>query len=502
VAVNVVAVVAAPFLAACSDPGGALGPAPTAARLSAAVKPGVTDLIPGEYIVTFADSVRDVRGVGRALVAQAGGTMRFEYESAIRGFAARLPGAAVDGIRRNPRVARIEQDWVVDASDVQTPVPSWGLDRIDQRPNSLDDGYSYSNSGAGVNAYILDTGIRATHMDFNGRAVAGFTAIDDGNGTSDCRGHGTHVAGVIGGRRYGVAKGVTLYAVRVLGCDGKGTGSGLVAGVDWVTRNRILPAVANMSLGSASSATLQQAVQNSIAAGVFYAVAAGNASVDACTITPANVAAAMTVGASNEYGSAESYSNYGRCVDVYAPGRAVISTWHTSDSAHTGLSGTSAASPHVTGAAALVLGARPGASPTEVTNALLNDATPSALSTVAQGTPNLLLFTGFIAGPSEAPAPSSGAGPVPDQPPTARFTTNNCPRGTCAFDATGSTDDRGVARLTWDFGDGSSMTVAGDQRTTSHSFRAAGTYVSRLTVIDGGGQSSTTTRSITVKRVF
>ena len=509
---HVPAVVAlALVLAGCADQITPAGPAsPTTPRLAAivgaAAANGAGEVVPDEYIVVFRDSVRDVPARAKELVAAQGGTLRFTYSSAIRGFSAHLPPTAVDALARNPRVASVEADQVVRASDVQSPVPSWGLDRIDQRAATLDYSYTYPNAGAGVRVYILDSGIRATHADFGGRAVGAFTAINDGNGTADCTGHGTHTAGTVGGRTYGVAKAVTLYAVRVLGCDGSGTSSGVIAGVDWVTKNRVLPAVANMSLGGSTSSTLAQAVQNSIAAGVVYAVAAGNSSIDACTIVPANVAAAITVGASNEYGSAESYSNYGKCVDLYAPGRSIISTWYTSDSAYAGMSGTSMASPHAAGAAALYLGANPTASPAEVASALTGNATSGVLTGVGSGSPNLLLYTGFMGAsssgsPPSAPDTSTTPAPAPaDQPPVASFTAN-CRKGSCTFDATASSDDVGITGYAWDFGAGSGEASGASLVTVNFSYGTAGTYVVTLTVVDAAGQASASQHTVTVRRL-
>src|SRR5262249_51466616 len=231
---------------------------------------------------------------------------------------------------------------------------TWGIDRIDQRNLPLSGTYTYNFTGAGVHAYIIDTGIRATHQNFGGRVSSqGFTAINDGNGTNDCNGHGTHVSGTVGSSTYGVAKGVTLHAVRVLSCSGSGSTSGVIAGVDWVTQNRILPAVANMSLGGGVSTALDTAVNNSINSGVTYAIAAGDT--NPCTLSPARVAAALTVGATTMTDARSSFSNFGTCVDLFAPGSSITSTWNTSDTATNTISGTSMATPHVTGVAALYL---------------------------------------------------------------------------------------------------------------------------------------------------
>jgi subtilisin family serine protease len=243
-----------------------------------------------------------------------------------------------------------------------------------------------------VNVYVIDTGIRRTHTQFGSRAFVGFDAINDGRNTSDCNGHGTHVAGTIGGSTYGVAKGVRLFAVRVLRCNGSGTTSGVIAGVDWVTRNRVTPAVANMSLGGGASTALDTAVRNSIAAGVTYAVAAGNANTNASGQSPARVGEAITVGATTQSDARSSFSNFGSVVDIFAPGSSILSAWYTSNSATATLSGTSMASPHVAGVAARYLESTPAATPAQVRNEIVNNATANRLSGVPSGTANRLLF--------------------------------------------------------------------------------------------------------------
>jgi aqualysin 1 len=497
---------------ACSDtalPTGAPTEGTTSGnpQVSSTSRSNREDVIPDQYIIRLVDSVSDVPGLAKRISAQYGKDPLYTFTTAVKGFAARIPKQAIEGLSHNPNIASIEEDAVMELTDVQTPAPSWGLDRIDQRSSTLDGSYAYANNGAGVSVYIIDSGIRTTHVDFGGRASGAFTAINDGNGTNDCSGHGTHVAGTVGGRTYGVAKAVRLYAVRVLGCDGSGSTSGVIAGVDWVTKNHVAPAVANMSLGGSSSSTLAQAVQNSIASGVVYAVAAGNSAVDACTITPANVAAALTVGASNQYGWSESYSNTGTCVDLYAPGRAIISTWNSSDTAYAGLSGTSMASPHVAGAAALVLAANPTATATDVAKTIVANATGGALTSVGAGTPNLLLFTGFLGGtaqvPSTPPDTTPTVTPSPpstttDQPPVASFS-SSCPKGTCTFDASTSSDDVGIASYVWDFGDGASSVATSSQKVT-HAYKSTGTFTVRLSVMDTAGQSSTVTRLVSIRK--
>jgi subtilisin family serine protease len=274
------------------------------------------------------------------------------------------------------------------------PDAPWGLDRIDQRALPLSTTYTYTNTGAGVTAYVIDTGIRLSHQDFGGRAASGFDAVDGGS-ADDCNGHGTHVSSSLGGDTYGVAKGTELVAVRVLDCFGDGTLSGAIAGVDWVVADHEpgQPAVANMSLGGPGSTALDTAVGSLIADGVTVVGAAGNSSADACTSSPARVPAVVTVAASSSSDAFGPFSNWGPCVDVIAPGVTITGAWHTGDDATNEISGTSMASPHAAGAAAKVVQAYPGAGPDVVADAVLGVATPDAITDAPGGTPDLLLFS-------------------------------------------------------------------------------------------------------------
>uniref|UniRef100_UPI003467EDD9 Extracellular serine proteinase n=1 Tax=Thermus sp. (strain Rt41A) TaxID=32063 RepID=UPI003467EDD9 len=277
---------------------------------------------------------------------------------------------------------------------VQSPA-TWGLDRIDQRTLPLDGRYTYTATGAGVHAYVVDTGILLSHQEFTGRIGKGYDAITPGGSAQDCNGHGTHVAGTIGGTTYGVAKGVTLHPVRVLDCNGSGSNSSVIAGLDWVTQNHVKPAVINMSLGGGASTALDTAVMNAINAGVTVVVAAGNDNRDACFYSPARVTAAITVGATTSTDYRASFSNYGRCLDLFAPGQSITSAWYTSSTATNTISGTAMATPHVTGAAALYLQWYPTATPSQVASALLYYATPNVVKNAGRYSPNLLLYTPF-----------------------------------------------------------------------------------------------------------
>ena len=388
---SLVALASLGLAAACAEPTTPAAPTPDTDSPSFAA--GVSGAIPGRFIVTLRD------GASPAAVARDHGVApEFVYTTVLNGFAGSMSDAARAGLLRDARVARVEQDGIVTKSTTQSN-PTWGLDRIDQRALPLSKSYTYGSTGAGVHAYIIDTGIRTSHNEFGGRATGGYTSINDGNGTNDCDGHGTHVAGTVGGATYGVAKSVSLVAVRVLDCGGSGSWSGVIAGMDWVTANHVKPAVANLSLGGGASASVDQAAANMIAAGVATAIAAGNGNrggrqQDACGYSPARVASAMTIGATTQSDVKTSWSNYGDCVDWFAPGYQITSAGITSNTATATMSGTSMASPHVAGVAALYLQGNPGASSQQVRDALYA-ATTKGVVTSSYTANNHLLFTAY-----------------------------------------------------------------------------------------------------------
>ena len=477
-------------LAACSgDPLAAVPGEAGLEPLAAGAQAG--EPIPDRYIVVFRDGVANGRALAAQMVQAAGGQLHFSYEHALNGFAATLPAQAIAGISRNPNVAYVEQDSVVTIVNTSQSNATWGLDRIDQRDLPLDTTYSYGQTGSGVHAYIIDTGILLNHTEFNGRLLTGFDAIDGGGNANDCQGHGTHVAGTVGGAVYGVAKEVSLVPVRVLNCSGSGTTSGVIAGVDWVTQEKkdapTVPMVANMSLGGGASSALDTAVANSVRAGVVQVVAAGNGNRggredDACKYSPAREPLALTISATSSTDTKASWANYGSCVDLFAPGVGITSAWYTGTSDTRTISGTSMAAPHVAGAVALYLSANPAATPAQVEAAIEGNATTNLVQSAGSGSPNLLLYTGN----DTAPPPTNAA-------PTAAFTFS-CTDLSCTFTDASSDSDGWIASWHWDFGDSGSSTV----QNPNHAYGDASTYLVSLTVTDDDGETASVSTSVSV----
>ncbi|MFD3993110.1 S8 family peptidase [Streptomyces sp. NPDC058548] len=356
---------------------------------------GSADAIPGSYIVTLKQGAgfKAASAKGRSLISGYGGTVRKTFGSAVNGYTATLDATEARRLAADPAVASVEQNQIVRADATQTNAP-WGLDRIDQANLPLSGTYTYPDSaGSGVTAYVIDTGVRISHSELAGRAVNGYDAVDGDTVAQDGNGHGTHVATTIAGTTYGVAKSAKIVAVRVLDNNGSGTTAGVIAGIDWVTAHHTAgaPAVANLSLGGGASTALDNAVKNSIADGVTYAVAAGNSGVNASSSSPARVPAAITVGATSNTDAKASWSNYGSVLDLFAPGVSITAGWNTSDTATSTISGTSMATPHVAGAAAIYLAGHPSATPAQVSTALVNGATTGKVTSPGSGSPNRLL---------------------------------------------------------------------------------------------------------------
>ena len=365
----------------------------------------------GSYIVVMKSS--DDLDNEEAEISRSGGRTEKRFSRAINALSVRVKHSEAARIRSNPKVLLVELDQPVYALDTQSPSPSWGLDRIDQRALPLNSTFTASAKGANVDVYIVDTGIYSAHSDFTGRLSAGFTAINDGNGTNDCNGHGTHVAGTSAGTTYGIAKSATLIPVRVLGCTGSGTTSGVIAGLDWIVGHHVAgkTAVANMSLGGGVSAALDTAVQNVISDGVVMAVAAGNDGLNACNYSPARAANAITVGSTTNTDARSSFSNTGTCVDIFAPGSSITSAWIGGTTATTSISGTSMASPHVAGVAAVLLGRFPTSTTAEIASMLRTSATPNVVTSAGTGSPNYLLYLDPLGGPIVPPPPPTPVAP-------------------------------------------------------------------------------------------
>lgn len=455
--------------------------------------------VSGRYIVVLRDAPGTdglvahqftAPGAARELASAHRGRVALQFHDALNGFV--FEGSAQDAaaLSRDSRVALVEEDGRVWVTESQTP-PSWGLDRVDQHPVSLDGLYTYNADGTGIDLYVIDTGIRSTHEDFGNRVdvANGYSTVADGYGTEDCNGHGTHVAAIAGGTTFGVAKNVTLHPVRILDCAGQGQTSDLIAAIDWITARYPAPrgkktapptrAVVNISLASERSWTVDAAVENSIQAGVTYVVAAGNGGFDACSYSPAAASSAIRVGASDGVDARASWSNVGQCVDLFAPGSMITSAYARSDSDSLTMSGTSMAAPHVAGTAALMLSANPKARPLDVKATVVQAATADLLADVPAGSPNRLLYSAFAGGE--------------DLPPLADFYWI-CSGQDCSFYASRSTDDWGILAYSWSFGDG--RTGSGVNATHRYGRNAGGLFQVTLTVTDTSGQTASFTQEV------
>ncbi|MEV0681453.1 S8 family serine peptidase [Actinosynnema sp. NPDC050436] len=373
---------------------------------------GAPGAVKDAYIVVFKDSAvgaQQAPAKAGDLAAKYGGKVKLTYTAALRGFSVAMTEAQARRLAADPAVDYVEQDGIAKASGVQDN-PTWGLDRVDQKNLPLDKKYNYANTASNVTAYVVDTGIHKAHSDFGGRAVDGYDFIDNDSVAQDCNGHGTHVAGTIGSTTYGVAKGVRLVAVRVLNCQGQGEWSQVIGGIDWVAKNAVKPAVANMSLGGGADSSVDNAVKKAVAAGVTFAVASGNDNKDACSTSPARTPEAITVNATDSSDTRSTFSNYGSCTDIFAPGTGITSTWNNGGT--NSISGTSMATPHVAGAAALYLSGNTSATPAQVAKALTDNATSGAVKSPGSGSPNKLLYTGFIG--DGGPSPCSGGSNTDD----------------------------------------------------------------------------------------
>ncbi|WP_162830084.1 S8 family serine peptidase [Amycolatopsis palatopharyngis] len=449
--------------------------------------------VDGSYIVVLKEGMQAtanasaIEQASASLAARYGGSLNDTYTATIHGFSVRgLSEQDAGRLAADPSVRTVYEDGITRGIGSQQNPPSYGMDRVDQRSSSLDQTYNYSNSASDVTAYVIDTGIAPSNPEWEGRASYGYDFIDDDREAQDCHGHGSHTAGTIGSKSYGLAKQVDIVAVRALGCDNAGPDSATVSAMEWVAENGTKPAVVNMSLGMYDVGVGDEQVKSLVDQGFVVVVAAGNSSADACGTSPARVPEAITVAATDRRDNRSSFSNYGSCVDLFAPGSNITSTGINSGSST--MSGTSMASPHVAGAAAMYLQTDPSATPAKVAQELASNATDGVVGNPGSGSPNLLLYTGFIGG-------DEPGNPDPDPPgdaPEASFTVQCGFNTGCAFDASASTDDTGIASYAWDFGDGNT----GTGETTRHDYATAGNHTSTLTVTDNDGNTDSTQRTL------
>lgn len=451
------------------------------------------ELIEDQYIVTLhVPLVENLDSdIASLLATLPGAELLARYRTVLTGFSARMSPAQAELLSLNPLVRAIEQDRLVRATATQTNA-TWGLDRVDQRAMPLDQTFAYPDgAGGGVHVYVIDSGINPEHQEFAGRIgesrnFSGSALVlggGDPEAWQDCNGHGTHVASTAVGTTWGVAKQAVVHAVRVLDCLGSGSGTSVLSGMEWVANNAIQPAVANLSLATVSgrSQAQEDAVRAMFESGTLPIVAAGNDSADACNTSPAAEPSAVTVAASDSNDAQSSFSNHGVCVDTYAPGSDILAADYNSNTAASSKSGTSMASPHVAGVAAVLLSQQPDLDPTALTQALLEGATVGAISNPSVGTPNRLVYLD----------PNSASVPPVDFAPNAVFTVT-CNSVTCSFDASGSSDDSGIASYAWDFGDGQS----GVGETTAHTYATGDTYSVTLTVTDTAGQTDSVSQDV------
>jgi serine protease len=456
--------------------------------------------IQGQYIVVLKDEAAALGGemnianrpsiasVAQGMARSHGAQMRRHFSHALRGFVVQANDRALERLLLDDRVAYVEEDGIVELSATQSNA-TWGLDRVDQRDLPLNGTYVYNTSATNVNTYIIDTGVLGSHSQFTGRMIGGYSAISDGRGTTDCNGHGTHVAGTVAGSTHGIAKGARIAPVRVLGCDGSGSNSGVIAGMDWVTANHVKPAVANMSLGGGASSATDDAIARMTNAGVIVVVAAGNDNSNACNYSPARAASAITVGSTTSNDARSSFSNYGSCLDIFAPGSSITSAWYTSNTATNTISGTSMASPHVAGVAALYLADNPTASVSQVTNALLSAATPNKVSSAGSGSPNRLLYSLFSGG-------GGGDTTAPSTPGSLAASATSSSQINLSWNASSDSGGSGLAGYKLERCSGASCSnFTQIATTTSTSYAASGlsagtTYRFRVRAYDGAGNDS------------